>query len=312
MTRQPIFFITGASRSGTTVLSFVLRNHSAVFGLKELQYFGQAWDPRGSRRHFTKNEAIAAAADMLATQEHGVLNRVTGPEHRREAATIVSSLGPAGTDPVELFAAVANGLAASGGKAIACEQTPRYIFYARALLDLYPAAHVIHIVRDPRAVMASQKKRWQRRRLALNASRAPRYESLRTWVNYHPYTIARLWSRATAVAVALESHPRVTLVRFEDLVRDSEATVRRLCDRIGIAFEPAMLDVGQVNSSHQSSVGGMRRGLHSDAIDKWQDVLSPAEIEITEKHVRTMDAPIRLRSSRPARRGVAGQDLVSI
>ena len=278
-----MIFITGASRSGTTLLSFVLRNHSAVFGLKELQYFGQAWDPRDRRRHFTKNEAIEAAADMLACQEHGVLARVTGTRHRREAAAIVSALGPTGTDPVELFAAVANGLAASAGKAIACEQTPRYIFYARALLELYPAAHVVHIVRDPRAVMASQKKRWQRRRLASTTSRVPSYESLRVWVNYHPYTIARLWSRATAEALALEDHPRVTLVRFEDLVREPEASVRHLCERIGIGYEPGMLDVGQVNSSHQSSVGGMRRGLNSDAIEKWQDVLSPAETDITER-----------------------------
>jgi hypothetical protein len=284
VTRQPIFFITGASRSGTTLLSFVLRNHSAVFGLKELQYFGQAWDPREGRRSFSRNEAIDNAAEMLARQEQGPLIHVAGPSHRREAAEIVASLGPAGTDPVELFAAVTQRLAIAGGKSIACEQTPRYIFYARALLDLYPAAHVIHMVRDPRAVMASQKMRWQRRRLARTSSRVPHYESLRVWVNYHPFTIARLWSRSTAAAQAMESHPRVTLVRFEDLVREPETTVRRICERIGIGFEPAMLDVGQVNSSHQSAVGGMRRGLNSDAIGKWQGVLTPSEVAITESY----------------------------
>lgn len=282
MTRQPIIFITGASRSGTTVLSFVLRNHSAVFGLKELQFFGRVWDPLSGQPHVNRNEAIAAVADMLASQEHGVLNRTVGPVHRREAATIVASLGPAARDPAALFGLVANRFATAAGKTIACEQTPRNIFYAKALLDLYPAAHVIHIVRDPRAVMASQKMRWQRRRLAANAARVPRYESLRVWVNYHPYTIARLWSRATDQAIALEDHPRVTLLRFEDLVRAPEATVQRLCERIGLEYEPAMLDVGQVNSSHQSAAGGARRGLRSDAIGKWQDVLSTPEIEITE------------------------------
>ena len=282
-----MIFITGASRSGTTLLSFVLRNHSAVFGLRELQYFGQAWDPRDTGRRFTRNEAIAAAADMLACQEHGALSRDTGPVHKREAAALVAALGPAAADPAELFAAVTHGLAASAGKLIACEQTPRYIFYARELLERYPAARVVHIVRDPRAVMASQKKRWQRRRLATTTSRVPSYEALRVWVNYHPYTIARLWSRATAAALALEGHPRVTLVRFEDLVRQPEATVRRLCERLGLGYEPAMLEVGQVNSSHQSSVGGMRPGLNSGAIDMWQGVLSPAETAITERMCAT-------------------------
>ena len=282
MTQSPIIFVTGASRSGTTLLSFVLRNHSAVFGLRELQYFGRAWDPRDVRRRFTERDAIEAAADMLARQEHGALTSVTDDRHRREAAAIVARLGPAGMDPAELYAAVVNGLAGAAGKSIACEQTPRNIFYARALLELYPASHVVHIVRDPRAVMASQKKRWQRRRLSSRPSRVPRYESLRVWVNYHPYTIARLWSRATAEALALQAHPRVTLVRFEDLVLEPEATVRRLCERIGLGYEPGMLDVGQVNSSHRTAAGGMRRGLHSDAIDQWRDVLSPAEIDITE------------------------------
>ena len=32
-----------------------------------------------------------------------------------------------------------------------------------------------------------------------------------------------------------------------------------------------MLDVGQINSSHQSSAGGARRGLHSGAIDTWRE-----------------------------------------
>jgi hypothetical protein len=283
VTREPFIFITGASRSGTTLLSFVLRNHSAVFGLRELQYFGQAWDPADARRRFTTAESIEAAADMLACQERGVVARITRPEHRLKAAAFVAALGSAAAEPAKLFAAVTHHLAASAGKSIACEQTPRNIFYARELLEVYPSARVVHIVRDPRAVMASQKKRWRQRRILAQTSRPPGYESLRVWVNYHPYTIARLWSRATAAALALEGHPRVTLVRFEDLVRDPEGTVRHLCERLGIGYEPGMLDVGQVNSSHQVAVGGARRGLNSDAIDRWQVVLSAAETAITER-----------------------------
>ena len=45
-TDQKMLFITGASRSGTTLMSFILRNHADIVGLNELQYFGEFWDPR--------------------------------------------------------------------------------------------------------------------------------------------------------------------------------------------------------------------------------------------------------------------------
>lgn len=281
--QRKLIFITGASRSGTTLLSFVLRNHREVLGLKELQYFGNAWDPREKLRHFSRSQSIAAAAEIFARQEQGILSARTAPAHRRAATELVDGLGAAAADPAVLFAAAVHHLAQAAGKQIPCEQTPRYIFYARALLDIYPTAQVVHMVRDPRAVMASQKMRWQRRRLAADGVKVPRYQSLRVWVNYHPYTVARLWSQATRAALALVQHPRVTLVRFEDLLQQPEATVRELCGRVGLSYDARMLDVGQINSSHQSSAGGARRGLHTAAIDTWRQVLSRTETAIAER-----------------------------
>jgi hypothetical protein len=106
---------------------------------------------------------------------------------------------------------------------------------------------------------------------------------VRVWVNYHPYTIARLWGRATQKAQELSQHERFTLVRFEDLLLDPKSFVMQLCDTLQIPFEPVMLDVGQVNSSHQSSVGGARRGFNPQAVRAWRSCLTPAEVEITEE-----------------------------
>ncbi|MFO1468556.1 MAG: sulfotransferase [Steroidobacteraceae bacterium] len=284
MSQRKLIFITGASRSGTTLLSFVLRNHDEVFGLKELQYFGSAWDPRDRQRKFTRAQAIEAAASLFACQEFGILAPRVTDEHQRRAAALVDGLGEHGSDPAELFAAAVNDLARAAGKSIPCEQTPRYVFYAGALLDLYPGAQVVHLVRDPRAVMASQKKRWQRRSLARAGVNVPRWQSLRVWVNYHPFTVARLWSRATRAALALAKHPRVTILKFEDLVREPEPTVRRLCSRLGLSFDERMLDVGQINSSHQSSAAGARKGLHADTIDRWREILTSTEIAVTQRY----------------------------
>ncbi len=139
--------------------------------------------------------------------------------------------------PAALFVATVRHLMDGSGKSIACEQTPRNIFYARELLQAYPNAVVVHMLRDPRAVMASQKRRWQRRSLATDAKRFPLLQSIRVWVNYHPYTIARLWARATRAAGALGDHPRFKVIRFEDLLANPEETVRKLAAAIEIDFE---------------------------------------------------------------------------
>ncbi len=280
---RKLIFVTGASRSGTTLLSFVLDNHRSVFGLKELHFFGQVWDPRSPVR-FTRSQAIEGVASIFAHQQDGVLSWKVTEEHRREAAAVVEECGESFSDPASLFAAAVIRLANAAGKTIPCEQTPRNIYYGEALLNAFPSAHIVHMVRDPRAVMASQKKRWQRRRLAATGGSVPRYQTLRVWVNYHPYTAAKLWHSATDNAVRLSSHPRVTLLRFEDLVQRPEPTVRMLCERLQLDYDPRMLEVEHINSSHQSSVGGARKGLHADTVDRWKDVLDRTEIAIAERY----------------------------
>ena len=283
ISNKKMFFITGASRSGTTLLSFVLRNHSQVFGLKELHYFGQFWDACNPEQQLQEGQMQMAAATMFARQRQGILGAKPAQEDMDSAREFIATLPSEDRNAAGLFAGVVQKLTGEGGKSIPCEQTPRNIFYAEALLKAYPNAHVIHMMRDPRAVMASQKQRWKRRQLATDKSGVPLSQSLRVWVNYHPYTVARLWKRASRLAQRLIDHPRFTLLRFEDLLGQSEPTIRSLCESLGIEFEPPMLEVGQINSSHQSSVGGARKGLHTDAIDKWKSTLSTAEIAITER-----------------------------
>jgi hypothetical protein len=288
ITKQKLIFVTGASRSGTTLLSFVLRNHSKVMGLKELQFFGDYWDPRRGSIELGRDRAVAAVAMMLARQAQGVLAANPGQAELTRAAAIVRDLGPDGADPAALFAATVATLSEDAGKAIPCEQTPRNIYYAQALLDIYPNSRIVHMMRDPRAVMASQKQRWMRRKLTTDAASYPRSRTLRAWVNYHPFTVSKLWNRASQRAQQLQRHARFCVLRFEDLIEDPETQLRQLCERLGLAFEPAMLEIGQVNSSHASSVGGARRGFNPAAIEAWRDKLTGAEIEATERRCRPL------------------------
>ncbi len=286
---RPAIFVTGASRSGTTLLSFILRNHPRVFGLRELHYFGDMHDPRdrdaheGARKR-AEDRLISGIARLYARQEYGICAlRRPDPHHRARARGLLQKIPPHQRTATGVFAAAIHELSEEQGKSIPCEQTPRNIFYANALLAAFPAAHIVHMVRDPRAVMASQKKRWRRRALTADPLAHHPYHALREWINYHPYTMASLWNRATREAKRLANHPRFHLLRFEDLIRMPEETVSHLCAGIGLTFQPDMLDVPQVNSSHQSSRGGARHGIYQDAMENWRSHLNAQEIRITER-----------------------------
>lgn len=278
-----LIFITGASRSGTTLLSFVLRNHSTIFGLKELNYFGVQFASDRLKSRQPKARLVAAAASIFARQRDGVFTAGAARQDYEDAERVVTALPESARTGAGVFAATVRELARRGGKTIPCEQTPRNIFYAQTLLSVFPEARVIHMMRDPRAVMASQKWRWRRRQLVADAKRFPVLESLRVWMNYHPYTMAKLWAKASAEAARMEEHPRFRVLRFEDLVGRPQTAVAELSDWLGIRFEPSMLDVSRINSSYSASAGDGRAGLEPSAISRWRGNLSSSEIAIAER-----------------------------
>ena len=270
-----IVFVTGASRSGTTVLSRILGKACGATSLNELHFFGSLVPFAECATPLPRERAERAVAMALARHHRDYW--VSGPnrEERDSAQRIVGGLPPAQATGDRLFAATMDEIRRLTGAAVLCEQTPRNIYYAFHLLEAFPDAHVVHVVRDPRAVLASQKRRYRMRELG--GSNVPVSEVVRLWLNYHPVTMVRLWLSATREAISIGNHPRVRIVRYEDLVGAPEATVGGLCATLGLAYEAGMLDVPHWGSStvqHRAS-----SGLSAASLDKWREILDGAEID---------------------------------
>lgn len=270
-------FVTGASRSGTTLVSRILGGHDRILRLRELHYFGEIWDVAQSGRALDA-KTVASYAAVLHTRQANGIYHAGRPEEvdLRFGRTLSEELRD--PDGLAVFLAATRRLAMLAGKQIACEQTPRNIFYGRRLLELDEGIRMIQMLRDPRAVAASQKNRWRRRKLSVRG--VPFSEALRTWSNYHSSTMARLWLKAAKCGEPLRSHPRFMTLRYEDLVTEPESAVRRLCEFAGVEFNPTMLDVPVVGSSHEQELG--RRGISAHGIDAWRKVLTPCETRLIE------------------------------
>lgn len=181
------------------------------------------------------------------------------------------------------------------GKCLSCEQTPRYLFFLEEILEAFPNARVINMVRDPRDVLLSQKNKWRRR--FLGAANIPLSEAFRAWANYHPYIISKLWASAVRTASRFENHPNVASIRFEDLLQEPEATVKQLCDFCGINFESGMLDIPQIGSSSGLDRPEIR-GISKERIGAWnKGGLSSFEVDICQRvagnEMRSSGYPIR-------------------
>ncbi len=273
-------FIVGNSRSGTTMLGRVLGNHSKVHTFGELHFFEHQVDAVTVEGGYSwpKEQRIELIERLLTSARDGFFCPVCPGQYESIAEHILSTADE--DTPVAAYDAFLRMEAERHGKQIPLEQTPRYLFFVKEIMDCFPNARIINIVRDPRDVLLSQKNKWRRRHLG--AKNIPCKEAFRSWVNYHPYTISRLWVSAVRTANRYSDHPWFISIRFEDLLQNPEVMVKKLCDFAGINFEGAMLEVPQIGSSTGIDKPEIK-GINSDRINAWRNGgLSQAELAVCQ------------------------------
>lgn len=247
MGNDKIIFIVGSSRSGTTMLGRVFGKSSQVHTFGELHFFEQMINDRivSQRNCWDDIKLVSMLERLITSARDGLFSPVSRGRYSNDAKIILSLCTE--KDPVSVYERFLREETKKNGKCIPCEQTPRYLYASETIFSSFPEAYIINLVRDPRDVLLSQKNKWRRR--FLGAKNIPIREAFRAWVNYHPYTISKLWVSSVQTAQSLEKHPRFFSLQFESLLNNPEGEIRRLCDFVGLAYEPNMLEVPQVGSS---------------------------------------------------------------
>ena len=273
-----MIFVVGNSRSGTTMMGRILGKHPRVYTFGELHFFGQLCAPPFSSKLHRKI-AEELASELHCIQREGYRTYGNPRRFLGEAQAFLERLSTYPDTSASLFEAFLYYEAAENDKTIPCDQTPRNVFYIADILELYPNARVINMIRDPRDVLLSQKRKWKRR--SLGGSDLPIKEMLRDWVNYHPITISHIWRTAVSAADRFAKHDRVISVYFEELLRHPETTVKSLCDFVGITYTDEMLQVPQVGSSVAADQP-QQLGINPHRAHSWRSDTNAGELGSAE------------------------------
>lgn len=181
-----------------------------------------------------------------------------------------------------LFRLVFDGMARNAGCSAWLEKTPTHIYHTNTILAAIPDALFVEIVRDPRDILASKKRRlqdvWHSQRYSPERRPLKHLEKA-----YDPFWDALAWK--SAIRAPSRTHQQcptqILRIRYEDLVHNAEAEVGRVCDFLEINYEPVMLDVSYRISADLERTGHYQ-GISSDAVGRWQNALSTPELAVAQ------------------------------
>ncbi len=209
-------FVVGAPRSGTTLLRLMLDAHPELAIPPETGFLRLMPELNGRGDALRESFFQAVTTFPASAPAWSDFQIPAGDFHARLAEIRPFRIA----EGVRLFYRL---YAARFGKPRWGDKTPLYAHHLRAIERLLPEARFIHLVRDGRDAAVSLRERWFSPGRDIEVQAA-------FWRDH--VTAAREEGRACRHFLE---------VRFEDLVRDPEAALRRICGFAGLEFRPEML-----------------------------------------------------------------------
>src|SRR5215210_61149 len=207
----PMPIIVGAERSGTTLLRLMLDAHPELVIPPETHFIDRA----------------AEACEYASDPRQAFLETVTS--HRRwgdfriEEGRLAQRI--ATIEPFDLSEALRTFYelyAERFGKPRWGDKTPNYVHRMNLIQGLLPEAHFIHIIRDGRDVALSTRDLW-----------------------FGPDSIeeaAQRWCKTIEEARRQSRElPHYLEIRYEDLVSNTESTLRKIGVFVDLSWDPSML-----------------------------------------------------------------------
>ncbi|HEV2706826.1 MAG TPA: sulfotransferase [Pyrinomonadaceae bacterium] len=207
----PAPFIVGVPRSGTTLLRLMCDAHPELSIPPEMGFMPVVAGLRG-RGDELRQAFFNAVAGMVSWDDANI-PRETFEKALREVEPFTVAEG------VRTFYRL---YAARFGKARWGDKTPAYCLHMDKIEKLLPEARFVHIIRDGRDVALSVRGLWFSPGDRIEDSA----ERWRSWI---------LTARAQG-----KRRRHYMEVRYEELIADAPAVLRKVCDFIGLTYDERM------------------------------------------------------------------------
>ena len=275
--RPPAPFVVGLTRSGTTLLRMMLDAHPQLTVPPETHFVPDLI--KAAKDGGSVDAMLDALAGNRTWDDFGI--PVAEMRERFKAIPLADEPARPGAAVRAFFDAYAE----RQGKPRWGDKTPAYMLSVTRIGRALPEVRFIHLIRDGRDVALSQTAR------AIN-EQPPPAEQAAKWVK----RIRK--SREQASKLGGE---RYIEARYEDLVRDPEPALRRICEFTELPFEPAMLTYYERAAERLQEMSGALRedGTHAEQaegyrienhkptteppdpsrLDKWRREMSPEDLK---------------------------------
>ncbi len=251
---DPVPFVVGVTRSGTTLLRMMLDAHPELTIPPETHFVPDLIE--ASRAEHASPESLFEV--VRGNRRWGDFHLDEDELRRRFDAIVPLNAGDGLRAFYELYAE-------GQGKPRWGDKTPIYINRMVLIQRALPEARFVHLIRDGRDAALSRAKR-------VLTEPTPMYKVAERWKN----RILRAREQAPRLNHYLE-------LRYEDLVLDTENTLRRICEYIELPFSDDML-------TYHERAGERMKEMHRDLPPEEGKPLRPADHRMAA-HALTSEPP---------------------
>ncbi len=249
---EPIF-VVGMPRSGTTLMRYCLNQHSHIYIVPETNFFETVY----GNRQIIPEAKISENIDKLLSKLMGFTYQDADMHLLKEFFPLKDVLAQEIKDKAQNYRDIAtivfSKFAKEKGKQRWGEKTPRHLFFIDQIYDFFPNAKIITMERSAKNTIASNFK-----------SNHIKTGFLDNCVLYKK-----------CLDYARKYQDKILIVKYEDLTRNPESTMKKVCEYIGEEFEPQMLNPGMIDSSYNSEniIHDRQLAIQPDDENKWKKAL---------------------------------------